>query len=145
MEPSSDTAAHDLCDLACDAAKLAYAKHSNFRVGAALITNTGETYTGANVENASYGLSLCAERAAIAKAVTSGDAGLMRLAVACIDALPEAGINEAMPCGACRQWFMEFAPDLEVLIWTTSGEIYSFTAEELMPSPFSLNKAPSSM
>jgi cytidine deaminase len=124
--------------MAYEAAKLAYARYSNFRVGAALMTTTGETYTGANVENASYGLSICAERATIAKAVGSGDTGLVRLAVACIDARPEAGINELMPCGACRQWFIEFAPDLEILVWSASEEIHRFMARDLLPVPFSL-------
>lgn len=132
--------ARNLCDLAYDAAKLAYAKYSSFRVGAALKTSTGETYTGANVENASYGLSLCAERITISKAITSGDTGLVRLAVACIDASPEAGIDEYMPCGACRQWFMEFAPNMEILIWTASQDIRQFTVKDLLPFPFSLEK-----
>jgi len=134
---TNDREARQLCELACDAAKYAYAKYSNFRVGAALVT-TRKTYKAANVENASYGLSLCAERAAIAQAVTSGDTGLVRLAVACIDAAPNDGINAAMPCGACRQWFVEFAPDLEVLIWSASGEIHKFRADDLLSVPFKL-------
>jgi cytidine deaminase len=136
--PAVDNEARRLCDLAYEAAKQAYARYSNFRVGAALITATDERYTGANIENASYGLSLCAERVAIAKAVGSGDTSLLRLAVACIDATPAAGVSELMPCGACRQWFMEFAPDLEVLIWSPGGEIHPFTAAELLPFPFTL-------
>ena len=138
MVPRSDSTARELCELARNAAKYAYAKYSNFRVGAALVTK-GHTYTGANVENASYGLSLCAERAVIARAVTSGDTSLVRLAVACIDADPNEGINGAMPCGACRQWFIEFAPDLEVLIWSTSGEIREFSARDLLSVPFRLD------
>src|SRR5208337_4443612 len=125
-----DEAGRKLCKMACDAAELAYVKYSNFHVGAALIT-TESIYSAANVENASYGLTLCAERAVIARAVTAGDRNLVRLAVACIDASPEAGINETMPCGACRQWFIEFAPDLEVLIWSPS-EIRGFSARELL-------------
>jgi cytidine deaminase len=132
-----DDKSRELCEMACEAAKLAYVKYSNFRVGAALITAEA-TYTAANVENASYGLTLCAERAAIARAVTAGDRNLVRLAVACIDASPTAGINEAMPCGACRQWFIEFAPDLEVFIWSPSGKILGFTAQELLYMPFKL-------
>jgi cytidine deaminase len=134
---ANDDSARDLCQMACDAARLAYAKYSNFRVGAALRTERS-TYSAANVENASYGLSLCAERAVIACAVTAGDTSLVRLAVACVDASPQAGLNEAMPCGACRQWFVEFAPDLEVLIWSASGEIWAFAAQELLNTPFTL-------
>jgi cytidine deaminase len=130
--------ARELCDSAREAAKFAYAKYSNFRVGAAVFTPTA-VYSGANVENASFGLSLCAERAAITKAVTSGDLRLTRLAVACIDADPSGGINLAMPCGACRQWFVEFSPELEVLVWTPSDDIYSFTAKDLLSVPFTLS------
>jgi cytidine deaminase len=138
MSPVIDDSARNLCKMACDAAKLAYVKYSHFRVGAALIT-ARSTYSAANVENASYGLSLCAERAVIARAVTSGDTSLVRLAVACIDAKSDASTNEAMPCGACRQWFIEFAPDLEVFVWSTSGRVLGFTARELLYSPFMLN------
>src|ERR1700689_4258453 len=117
-----ETSAHDLCKLARDAAELAYAKYSHFRVGAALQTAIS-TYTAANVENSSYGLSLCAERAAIAKAISVGDRALIRIAVACVDATPESKLNANMPCGACRQWFVEFSRALEVLIWSPSGKI----------------------
>jgi cytidine deaminase len=137
MSPVIDDSARELCEMARDAARLAYVKYSNFHVGAALITKKS-TYSAANVENASYGLSLCAERAVIAQAVTAGDTSLVRLAVACIDANPKAGINATMPCGACRQWFVEFAPDLEVLIWSVSGEIHGFSAQELLYKPFML-------
>jgi cytidine deaminase len=132
-----DASARELCEAACAAANFAYAKYSHFRVGAALAT-AGGLYTGANVENASYGLTLCAERAAITRAVTAGDLALNRIAVACVDAAPGDGLNAAMPCGACRQWFVEFAPDLEVLVWTPSGDIYQFTARELLAVPFML-------
>lgn len=135
-----DDSGRELCEMARDAANFAYAKYSNFHVGAALITCAGSTYSAANVENASYGLSLCAERAVIARAVTSGDRKLARLAIACIDASPKADTNENMPCGACRQWFIEFAPDLEVLIWSTSDRILGFTAQELLYMPFMLGK-----
>ena len=134
-----ETSARDLCLLASDAAKLAYAKYSNFRVGAAVQTATN-TYTAANVENASYGLSLCAERAAIATAVSKGDTKLIRIAVACIDARPGDNLNASMPCGACRQWFIEFSPSLEVLIWKPSGTFSRFIANELLSEPFLLGQ-----
>jgi cytidine deaminase len=137
LRKTDDASARELCQAACGAAGFAYAKYSRFRVGAALETARGR-YAGANVENASYGLTLCAERTAIAKAVTSGDLALRRIAVACIDAAPDAGLSEAMPCGACRQWFVEFDPALEVLIWTPAGDIYQFTATDLLAVPFVL-------
>jgi cytidine deaminase len=137
LRKTDDASARELCQAARGAAEFAYAKYSRFRVGAAVAT-TGGIYTGANVENASYGLTLCAERAAIAKAVTSGDLALSRIAVACVDAAPGDGLNAAMPCGACRQWFVEFDPGLEVLIWTPAGDIYQFTARDLLAVPFVL-------
>jgi cytidine deaminase len=137
IQKCDDPGARELCDVARAAAKLAYVKYSHFRVGAAVATASG-IYSGANVENASYGLTLCAERAAITRAVTSGDLELTRIAVACIDANPGEGLNAAMPCGACRQWFVEFAPDLEVLIWTPAAEIYRFVARDLLAVPFIL-------
>lgn len=138
MRRITDEPGRKLCEMACDAAKFAYVKYSGFHVGAALNT-THSTYSAANVENASYGLSLCAERAVIARAVTAGDASLTRLAVACVDASAEANINATMPCGACRQWFVEFNPDLEVLIWSRSGKILAFSARELLIRPFMLD------
>jgi cytidine deaminase len=133
-----DAGARELCEAAVAAAKLAYARYSRFRVGAAVATASG-VFTGANVENASYGLSLCAERAAISRAVSSGDLALIRIAVACIDADPAADLTASMPCGACRQWFVEFSPALEVLIWTPSADIYAFTAADLLAVPFTLD------
>ncbi|HEY3882841.1 MAG TPA: cytidine deaminase [Trebonia sp.] len=138
LRKRDDAEARELCQAACAAAELAYAKYSRFRVGAALVTANG-IYTGANVENASYNLGLCAERSAISRAVTAGDRDLVRIAVACIDASPRDGVNAAMPCGGCRQWFVEFAPDLEVLVWTPGGDIYTFTARDLLAVPFVLD------
>jgi len=137
LEKCDDPGARELCRVAREAAELAYAKYSKFRVGAAVAT-PDDVYSGANIENACYGLGLCAERAAITKAVTSGDLELTRIAVACIDAKETDSINSSMPCGACRQWFVEFAPDLEVLIWTPSGDIYKFQARDLLAVPFVL-------
>jgi cytidine deaminase len=136
MSKCDDAGARKLCEIAREAAKLAYARYSHFRVGAAVATASA-VYSGANVENASFGLSLCAERAAIGRAVTSGDLELARIAVACVDAGPDDGINASMPCGACRQWFIEFSPGLEVLVWTPGG-IYRFVARDLLAVPFTL-------
>ena len=138
LRKRDDGSARELCEMARAAAEFAYAKYSHFRVGAAVATSTA-VYSAANIENASYGLSLCAERAAIARAVTSGDLELARIAIACIDARPTDGLNSAMPCGACRQWFVEFSPDLEVLVLSASGDIFEFRAQDLLAVPFTLN------
>ena len=116
------------------AAAGAYAPYSHFRVGAAVETTKG-IFTGANVENASYGLCLCAERTALAAAVTAGAREILTIAVACIDAPADATAGERMPCGACRQWIVELAPKAVVLV---DGVGRVFTAAELLPAAFSL-------
>jgi cytidine deaminase len=123
-------------EAAREAAKSAYARYSRFRVGAAVLA--GKTiYVGANVESASYGLSLCAERAALAAAIAQGARGIRAVGVACIDASPEQGLNELVPCGACRQWMVELAPEAEVILCGTD-QTRVFSVEELMPMPFQL-------
>jgi len=108
----------------------AYAPYSRFRVGAALLDASGTLHVGCNVENASYGLTVCAERNAVFAAVASGASRpFTALAVSCIDA-PEGG---CAPCGACRQVITEhFAPDARIFV-DGSGQ---FTPEELLPHPF---------
>lgn len=126
-----------LCSAAQEVAKLAYAPYSKFRVGAAILAKGG-IYTGVNVENASYGLSLCAERAAFAKAISEGERDFRGIAVACIDATEaEQNIQEFLPCGACRQWMVEFAKDAEIVI---CGVNRIFWVEALMPMAFQLGK-----
>jgi cytidine deaminase len=107
----------------------AYAPYSGFRVGAAVETADGTVFTGCNVENASYGLSLCAERAAVAAAVGAG-ARSFRRAVVVSDADPPAA-----PCGACRQVLVEFGPDLRVEAVGPRGAAH-WTLGELLPAPF---------
>jgi cytidine deaminase len=124
------------------AALAAYAPYSNFRVGAALVIKRGErsrVVTGANVENASYGLTLCAERTALAAALTSiapaGDAPgvITHLAVACIDAPANAPAGMRMPCGACRQWLAELAPNA---IYYIDGLPGAYHLDDLLPLAF---------
>lgn len=98
-----------------EAANFAYAPFSAFHVGAAVIADDGRVFTGANVENSSYSLTICAERVAIFNAVSQGARDFRALAVACVN---DAG---CAPCGACRQVMYEFSPDLAVIIDSPNG------------------------
>jgi cytidine deaminase len=111
----------------------AYAPYSGYRVGAALLTEGGTVVTGANVENASYGLGICAERAAVVAAVAAGHRSFAAIAVAA------GGAEPARPCGACRQVLHEFpaGPDLEVVCAGEDGDqLLVTTLGELLPQPF---------
>src|SRR5690348_13805511 len=108
----------------------AHAPFSNFRVGAALRANSGRIYTGCNVENASYGLTLCAERVAIFKAISEGERGFEAIAVvADTDALTP-------PCGACRQIIWEFCGDAEIVLANPKGKVERYRMSALFPKPF---------
>src|SRR5689334_19967594 len=109
-DPARTDDAEDLLRVAHAAAVLAYSPYSNVRVGAALLADDGEVYAGCNVENASYGLTICAERSAVLRAVASGRRRFKAIAIA--TDRPQA----LMPCGACRQVLAEFAPDLLVIV-----------------------------
>lgn len=124
----------ELIQAARTVAERAYAPYSRFRVGAAVATERG-VFTGCNVENASYGLCLCAERGALAAAVAAGAKQIHTVAVVCADADPALGLAGRMPCGACRQWLLELAPDAEVII---GGETRTFRVRELLPHGFTL-------
>lgn len=127
-----------LIQAARTAALAAYAPYSKFRVGAAVLGSQGIA-VGVNVENASYGLALCAERAALASALAKGEKRIRAIAIACIDAAPDRGLSELLPCGACRQWMVELAQDAEIIV--CGGErVQSFKVEELIPQPFRLGK-----
>jgi cytidine deaminase len=116
------------------AALSAYAPYSRFRVGAAIIAG-GRVFVGCNVENASYGLSMCAERVAVFKAASEGLHEISHVAVSCIDAGAELGAAGRMPCGACRQVLAEVAgPGTPVWV-DGAGE---FTLAQLLPEAFRL-------
>lgn len=119
---------------AIEARNRAYCPYSQFAVGAALETTDGKIFTGCNVENASYGLAICAERAAIVKAVSEGMTTFKRLAVVTDAQAP------ATPCGMCRQMLMEFSPDLELVLANLSGKTETVKLSELLPKAFYLKK-----
>ena len=114
----------------------AYAPYSRFRVGAALLTDQGNLFSGANVENASYGLTLCAERAAIAAAVAAEGPGLKIRALAVVSDAPGA----CPPCGACRQVIQEFGDAEAVIIFFGPEGLVQRPLEELLPVGFSLKR-----
>jgi cytidine deaminase len=138
-QTKSRTAHHysptELLRAARDAAKASYSPYSKFRVGAAVLAG-GKVYSAANIENASYSLTICAERAAIFSAISDGNRGIESIAIACVDVDPSDPQNLRFPCGACRQVLAEFAePDAVVLIdgWGES------TVGNLLPLPFRLD------
>ena len=106
----------------------AYAPYSGFPVGAALLARSGKVYTGCNVENASSGLTICAERVAVFKAVSEGEHEFDTIAV--------VTATGASPCGACRQVLIEFGDGLRVLVADTEGHVLEFSAEQLIPNAF---------
>jgi len=123
-----------LVDAAIAAMETAVAPHSQFKVGAALLTKSGLVITGANVESASYGLTCCAERVALFKALTAGERHFVAVAVVARD---EGG---PMPCGACRQLLAEYAPQAKV--WVADCKfprrIRTYSVKRLLPEPFLL-------
>jgi cytidine deaminase len=111
----------------------AYAPYSNFRVGAALRTRSGEVVTGCNMENSAYGLAICAETLAVASAVSQGLTEFDEIAIVTDDSEPTP------PCGACRQVLNEFAPDITISSYTREGREATWTLRELLPHAFVLN------
>ena len=119
----------DLATLARETLLNAYAPYSGYRVGAVVETESGDLYTGCNVENASYGLTICAERVAVAKAVSEGHTRFRRLVVATeVD-------RAAPPCGACRQFVAEFGKDT-VVCSVSRKEQLSWQLKDLIPDAF---------
>lgn len=122
-----------LIQAAQEAMNQAYTPYSKFNVGAAILSEDGRIFTGCNIENASYGLTNCAERTAIFKAVSEGVREFKAMAVVGNTDMPIS------PCGACRQVLSEFAnPNMLVFLANTKGDSKDFTVEELLPYSFSL-------
>lgn len=115
---------------AAAARERAFAPYSNFKVGAALLTEDGTVVPGCNVESASYGLTICAERVAIARGVTDGYRCFTRVAVVTDTPAPTP------PCGACRQLLWEFAPDAEVVLANLKGDVVTWAVKDLIPGAF---------
>jgi cytidine deaminase len=136
-EKTSTTPSDDqLIAVAHQAQANAYAPYSNFPVGAALLSRSGKVFVGANVENALFGLSLCAERNALFQAVASGEREFEALAV-----VSEPGVT---PCGPCRQALREFDDgSLRILVADTQGRHRSYTLRELLPDAFGADDLPS--
>jgi cytidine deaminase len=118
----------ELVALATEARQQAYAPYSHYAVGAALLTASGKVYTGCNVENASYGMAICAERTAVVKAVSEGERDFTAIAV--------VTENGGTPCGACRQVLSEFGPDMRVLVADASGNYCVYRMTDLLPASF---------
>ncbi|HEV3447785.1 MAG TPA: cytidine deaminase [Gemmataceae bacterium] len=119
-----------LLEAACAVRENAHAVFSNFKVGAALESEDGHIITGCNVENATYGLSICAERVALFKAISEGFRAFARIAIVADTPQPTP------PCGACRQILWEFGGDLEVILGNLEGEKARHYLRELLPYPF---------
>ena len=119
----------ELARLASSARELAYAPYSKFKVGAAILTTDGKTYTGCNVENASYGISMCAERVALFNTVSDGQKSIHSIALS----LSGSG----SPCGACRQALYEFNPSMRVYLADETASIHhETTLNMLLPHAF---------
>jgi cytidine deaminase len=120
----------ELIEKAKKARESAYAPYSKFKVGTALLAKSGKVYTGANVENATFGLTVCAERVALFKAITNGEKSFVKLAVV-------ADKDEPItPCGACRQVLSEFASDLKIICANLKGKTEKYSLRKLLPEAF---------
>ncbi len=123
-----------LVALARETALHAHCPYSHFRVGAAVVAG-GQIFVGVNIEISSYGLTLCAERSALAAAVSASAGPITQVAITCIDAPADALLNERMPCGACRQWLADLAPNAVIYI---DGCERDFSIMDILPYAFKL-------
>jgi cytidine deaminase len=130
LQPKSDL--ERLLRAAGEARTRAYAPYSKFRVGAAILAEDGTVFSGCNIENSSYGLTICAERVALFKAVSEGSVNFNALALVTDTDEP------VMPCGACRQVLAEFNPRMVVVSGTIQGKSASHKLSELLPEPFGM-------
>jgi cytidine deaminase len=128
----TDLSDEKLLEIAKNATRNSYAPYSNIHVGAAIITEDGKIFTGTNIENSSYGLSICAERVAVFNAVSNGYRKFKKIAIITSEG---KGI---MPCGACRQVLAEFSENMEVITLDKEGNVIRFKLNDLLPHAFRL-------
>lgn len=121
----------ELYKIAQNAKEYSYSPYSNFRVGAALLCEDGRVFTGTNVENASFGATVCAERVALVKAVSEGYKKFTKIAIS-------ADKNPCSPCGICRQSLIEFSPDMQVIYTSQEGCLLNKNLKELLLDSFVL-------
>jgi cytidine deaminase len=127
-----DLSDEKLLEIAKNATRNSYAPYSNIHVGAAIVTEDGKIFTGTNIENSSYGLSICAERVAVFNAVSNGYRKFKKIAIITSEG---KGI---MPCGACRQVLAEFSENMEVITLDKEGNVIRFKLNDLLPHAFRL-------
>jgi len=129
--------AREMVDMALRAQQHAYVPYSGFHVGAAVLADNGKVYTGCNIENASFGATICAERTAIAKAVSDGARRILAVAVSSDSEGP------TQPCGICRQVMSEFcSEDMPLYLSNRNGEYAEYAFRELLPNQFVLKSKP---
>lgn len=123
---------NSLIEKALSVKNLSYSPYSKFKVGAAVLTSSGNIYTGTNIENASFSVTICAERAAFAKAVSEGEREFTAIAIATNKEI------YAYPCGTCRQFMSEFSKDIEIILVKTPEDYKVLKLEEIFPHGFEL-------
>jgi cytidine deaminase len=128
----TDPSDKELIEAALRATQNSYAPYSKIKVGAAILTEDGKIIVGCNVENSSYGLSICAERVAIFNAISSGERKFKKIAI-----INSEG-NGMMPCGACRQVMEEFSSNIEIITLDKNKRIVKYKLDELLPNAFKL-------
>jgi cytidine deaminase len=121
----------EIIELALRSRKVAYAPYSKFKVGASLITKSGNIFSGANIESASFSLTICAERVAYSKAVTAGEKDIVAIAIA------SSKRDYLFPCGACRQFMSEFGEETLVILVKSKTEFKTYKLKQLLPEVFS--------
>lgn len=119
----------ELWEIADGIKENAYSPYSNIKVGAALLTDSGKVFTGVNVENSSFGATVCAERSAVVSAITAGERGFVKLAVS-------GTMKSCTPCGICRQFLAEFSLDIIIVYKGPDGKLCSKKLSELLPDSF---------
>ena len=126
----------ELFEKALSARENAYAPYSGFKVGAAVMTEAGEVFTGVNVENSSYGATICAERTAFVKAVSEGHRSFSAIAIA--GGKDGEELVYSWPCGICRQFMYEFCPEIDVTVGKNTEDLVTKKLTELLPEGFTL-------